>query len=351
MASLVPPFTEQLAEQLAGRACNSILDLYVGYDARAIAPSSRDLMTFQTPYGAMQLTTSPMGWTNSVPIFHDDVCHILQEEIPHVTVPYIDDVPIRGPASRYIKENGEPETISDNPGIRRFVWEHFQDLNGVVQRMKYSGGTFSGYKSLLCAAEITVLGHRCTIDGRLPDQSRVEKIVNWGPCKDLTDVRAFVRTIGVCQLFIKNFAHWAHHLVKLTRKGVEWEFGPDQQAAMDDLKQALLTSPALRPINYKSDSPVILSVDTSYLAIGFILSQCNPENPKRRYHAHFRLITLNERESHFSQPKLELYGLYRTLRALKIYLIGICNLIIEVDAKYIKGMLSNPNIAPSASIN
>ena len=95
----VPPFTEQLAEQFAGHACNSILDLYVGYNARAIAPSSRDLMTFQTPYGAMQLTTLPMGWTNSVLIFHDDVCHILQEEIPHVTVPYIDDVPVRGPAS------------------------------------------------------------------------------------------------------------------------------------------------------------------------------------------------------------------------------------------------------------
>ena len=73
--------------------------------------------------------------------------------------------------------------------------------------MKYSGRTFSGYKSLLCAAEIMVLGHRCTIDGRLPDQSRVEKIVNWGPCKDLTDVCAFVGTIGVCRLFIKNFAH------------------------------------------------------------------------------------------------------------------------------------------------
>ena len=217
--------------------------------------------------------------------------------------------------------------------------------------MTYSGRTLSGYKSLLCAAEITVLGHRCTIDGRLPDQSRVEKIVNWGPCKDLTDVRAFVRTIGVCRLFIKNFAHRAHHLVKLTRKGVEWEFGPDQQAAMDDLKQALLTLPALRPINYKSDSPVILSVDTSYLAIGFILSQCDPGNPKHRYHARFGSITLNERESCFSQLKLELYGLYGTLRALKIYLIGIRNLIIEVDTKYIKRMLSNPDIAPSASIN
>jgi hypothetical protein len=73
-------------------------------------------------------------------------------------------------------------------------------------------------------------------------------------------------------LFIQNFAHQAHHLVKLTRKGAQWEFGPIQETAMDNLKQALLTSPALWPINYKSDAPVILSVNTSHIAIGFILS-------------------------------------------------------------------------------
>jgi hypothetical protein len=49
----VPPFTEQLVEQFAGRACGAMLDLYVGYDERALAESSRDLTTFQTPYGAL----------------------------------------------------------------------------------------------------------------------------------------------------------------------------------------------------------------------------------------------------------------------------------------------------------
>ena len=114
-----------------------MMDLFVGYDKRALAPSSRDLTTFQTPYGALRLTTLPMGWTNSVPIFQDDVTYILQPEIPHVTQPYIDNVPVKGPATRYIKEDGEPETIPENPGIRRFIWEHFQDLNHIVQQMKY----------------------------------------------------------------------------------------------------------------------------------------------------------------------------------------------------------------------
>ena len=48
----VPPFTDQLAEQFAGRACGSMMDLFVGYDERALALSSRDYTTFQTPYGA-----------------------------------------------------------------------------------------------------------------------------------------------------------------------------------------------------------------------------------------------------------------------------------------------------------
>jgi RNase H-like domain found in reverse transcriptase len=104
-----------------------------------------------------------------------------------------------------------------------------------------------------------------------------------------------------------------HHLVKLTRKGAQWEFGPLQETAMDNIKQALLTSLALQPINYKSDAPVILSVDTSHIAIGFILSQCDLDNVKLRYHARFRSITLNELESQFSQPKLGLYRLYRSL--------------------------------------
>ena len=57
----VPPFTDQLAKQFAGCVCNSMMDLYVGYNKCVLAPSSQDLTTFQTPYGAMHLTMLPMG--------------------------------------------------------------------------------------------------------------------------------------------------------------------------------------------------------------------------------------------------------------------------------------------------
>ena len=56
-------------------------------------------------------------------------------------------------------------------------------------------------------------------------------------------------------------------------------------------------------------------------------------------------------EQRYSQPKLELYGLYRALRAFRLYLIGVKNLIVEVDAKYIKGMLNAPDLQPNTAMN
>ena len=158
----------------------------------------QDYTTFQTPYGALRLVTLPMGWTNSVPIFHDDVTFILQEEISHVTVPYIDDVPVKGLKTRYELPNRSYETIPENTGICRFVWEHVNNINRVLQRMKYCGGTFSRHKSVICAEEITVVGHRCSYDRRKPEEARVKIVRNWGPCKDVSDVQSFLGTIGVC---------------------------------------------------------------------------------------------------------------------------------------------------------
>jgi hypothetical protein len=247
--------------------------------------------------------------------------------------------------------NGTEERIPDNPSICRFVWEHFQGLNHVVQWTKYCGGTYSGFKTVLCAEEITVVGHRCTPRGHLPDPSCVNKIVKWGPCRDLSEVHTFLGTIGVCRIFIASFTKCTNALVHLTCKDVPFEFGPAQVAAQADLKEALLNSPALRPINYNSDSLVILAVDTSQTAVGFYLCQANPHMHKKRYFTRFGLLPLNDRERRFSQPKLELYGLYRTLRTYKMFLVGVRNLIVKVDARYIKGMLNNPDIAPSASVN
>ena len=146
------------------------------------------MTSIQTPFGLMQLMTLPMGWTNLVPIFHNDVTYILQAKIPERTIPYVDDCTLKGPPFDYKKEDGTYETIPENPGIRRFVREHADTVNRVCTRMANAGGTFSGPKAQLIKPRITALGWHLTPEGRIPPPDKVEVIKNWVDCRSLSEV-------------------------------------------------------------------------------------------------------------------------------------------------------------------
>ena len=46
---------------------------------------------------------------------------ILQEEISHYTIPFIDDLPVKSGMSRYQSEDGFHETIEENPEIHHVI--------------------------------------------------------------------------------------------------------------------------------------------------------------------------------------------------------------------------------------
>jgi len=243
------------------------------------------------------------------------------------------------------------ETIPENPGIRCFIWKHFQNLVHLVQCMIYIGCTWSGLKGILCVPEAVIVRHRCTYNGRCTDTSKVAKITKWGSCKSLSEVRTFLGTAGLMRIFIRNYSAIVRPLTHLTCKDIDFEFGPDEIKAQERLKQAITTSPAIRPIDYDSDVMVYLSVDTSYIAIGYVIAQDDPDKPKACRPSCFGFMLLNPCKAKYLQPKLEFYGLFQSLCAAPLWIIGVHNLIVEVDAKYIKGMLNNPDIQPNATIN
>jgi RNase H-like domain found in reverse transcriptase len=128
-----------------------------------------------------------------------------------------------------------------------------------------------------------------------------------------------------------------------------FEFGDEEDASMEKLKQAIVASPALWPLDYVTDWAIILAVDSSPITAGYILSQIG--NDDKQYPNQFSSITFNDHESHYSQAKLELYRLFWSLKAIRVHIIGVKNLLVKVDAKYIKGMLNKPDIQPNAAIN
>jgi len=305
---LLLPFIEHFAESFAGYMVYSMMDLYSGYDQRMLHKDSRDLMTFGTPLGPHRLTTLLQGHANAVQVYQGNTAFILQHEIPEYTSPFVDDVPVKSVQTCYQRKDGTYETIPNNPGIHRFIWEHCIVINRILQRLENVGTTVSVSKFVLAAPTATIVGHKCTFEGRMPKESKVQKICDWPEPTNHTQVCRFLGTCGVLRIFIRNFSRIARPLINLMKKDVPFVYGAEQCEAMQILKDAVLSSPTLKRLDYASECEVILVVDTSNIAIGFILLQVGEDG--KRYPSRFGSIVLTKVESHYSQAKLELYGLF-----------------------------------------
>jgi hypothetical protein len=66
------------------------------------------------------------------------------------------------------------------------------------------------------------------------------------------------------------------------RKDITFHFRAEEIAAMENIKNLVTRSPALCPLNYATcDWPIILAIDSSITAIGYVLMQVRDD--KRRY--------------------------------------------------------------------
>lgn len=147
---------------------------------------------------------------------------ILHDEIPDVANIFIDDLPIKGPATQYLDSNRKPEMLKENPGIRRFIWEHAVDIHCIMHHIKHSGATFSPIKTQICRPEVIIVRQKCTPQGRLPDESKVDKIRNWPALKMPQEARMFMGLCGTVQIWIKNYSPLPWPITELWRNGTEF---------------------------------------------------------------------------------------------------------------------------------
>ena len=112
--SSVSPFIEHLAESFSGYTVYGMMDLFTGYDQRPLHVDSRDMTMFNSPLGPHCLTTLPMGHTDAVQIYQADMAFIPQDEIPHHTMPFINDLPVKSETS-WCKDN---RTAGRTKGVR-----------------------------------------------------------------------------------------------------------------------------------------------------------------------------------------------------------------------------------------
>ena len=164
------PIVDEFAEAFAGRAIYSMGDLYSGYDQFQLSLESRDLTTIKTPLGFVRMCTLPQGATNLVAHMMNGMNKVLHDFIPHITMPFIDDLPIKG-----CKIEAKDEAINWR-GCRHFVAQHIHDCDAILSKLEEVNLTLLGAKSMFGAQEVLIINHMCGSYGRKPSPTKVEAI-------------------------------------------------------------------------------------------------------------------------------------------------------------------------------
>ncbi|GBG85550.1 hypothetical protein CBR_g40188 [Chara braunii] len=271
------PNADALSESCAGRLIISLIDLYSGYDQFPVYPPNRLVTAMHTPRGLIHMNVAPQGWTNAVAMVQRHMIRAMQTVSLHITQPYIDDLAVKGP-----KEKEEDEV---QPGVRRFVGRHIQDLDRVLGLLEEYNLTASGPKSKHCMRETTILGFVCNEKGRKPNVKKTSKILEWPvSSQTITVVRSFLGTCGFWRSFVKDFAAKTKHLRKLVRRDQEWVWGEDQEEAVTRMKGEFKEGGlVLGALNYEGtkEKSFIIETDAGPTALGGVLIQADAEGKER----------------------------------------------------------------------
>ena len=94
--------------------------------------------------------------------------------------PFLDNIGIKG-----LHDKDESKA---KPGIQKFVLDHLERVEMVLQDLVKARLTLSVEKSYFAMREVVVVGHLCNAEGQLPEASKVAAIGQWKPCTMLTKV-------------------------------------------------------------------------------------------------------------------------------------------------------------------
>ena len=102
-------------------------------------------------------------------------------------------------------------------------------------------------------------------------RGKAEAIQDWVTPKDVKDVRTFLGFTNYYKRFVQNFATIMEPLTSLMRKYVEWQWGPYQWCAFQQLKETLCAAPILLFLDPKF--PYTIVTDASGTTVGGVLMQ------------------------------------------------------------------------------
>ena len=291
------PRIDDLLDALHGAKWFSTLDLKSGYWQVPIAAQDKEKTAFRTSSGQLfEFNQVPFGLCNAPATFSRLMDRVLAGLHWETCLFYLDDIIVFSS-----------------------TWEeHLARLREVFERLRHAKLKLGATKCTFAAKEVSYLGHRVTEEGLLPDPSLLAAIRDIPPPTTATEVRSFLGLAGYYRRYVKGFAAIAAPLFALTRKEALFHWSEDCQAAFDQLKTRLTTSPITAFPDFSQ--AFRLYTDASTAGLGAILAQVR-EGKERIICCASR--ALNKAEKSYPATKLECLAIVWAVAKFRPYLMAM----------------------------
>ena len=291
------PRIDDLLDALHGAKWFSSLDLKSGYWQVPIAEQDKEKTAFRTSSGQLfEFNQVPFGLCNAPATFSRLMDRVLAGLHWETFLFYLDDIIVFSS-----------------------TWEeHLARLREVFERLRHAKLKLGAPKCTFAAKEVSYLGHRVTEEGLLPDPSLLAAIRDIPPPKTATEVRSFLGLAGYYCRYVKGFAAIAAPLHALTRKDALFHWSEDYQAAFDQLKARLTTSPITAFPDFSQAFRLYTNASTA--GLGAILAQVR-EGKERIICCASR--ALNKAEKSYPATKLECLAIVWAVAKFRPYLMAM----------------------------
>jgi hypothetical protein len=183
----------------------------------------------------------------------------------------------------------------------RTLEEHKEHLRLMFEACKKFNLKLKRKKCFFAQESVEYLGHIIGRQGTSPGERNIQKIKTFPSCTDVAAVKSWLGLTGFFRKYVPGYGSLVACLTRLTRKGVPFIWGDEEETAFLKLKTALCTAPIL--VLPDREKVQVLSVDASHLGLGAVLSQCDDREtranervvayasrglrgPETRYHIH-----------------------------------------------------------------
>lgn len=248
------PRIDDILDSLGRARFFSVLDLFQGFHQVPLDEESKDVTSFSTDKGTFRWKVLPFGLNIAPNSFTRMMSIAFSGLSPMQCFVYMDDLIVLGTSEQ----------------------THLENLEAVFTSCRKYNLKLNPYKCSFFRPEVTYIGHKCTKDGVLPDDTKIDSVRNYPRPHDKDSAKRFVAFANFYRKFIHHFATTAKPLNALTRRRSKFEWTERCEHAFETLKKALISPPILQYPDF--NKPFIITVDASMHGTGGILSQMHDDD-------------------------------------------------------------------------